>query len=125
MEGNQIGKQFEHADRLRVVEASWPWINGTQRAEELTVGTMDRHRRIALNPVILAMAARSFGSSFPSQRVRRVADERLADNLVFAHQRRLASDAAANGPLPPRRGLSEKPCRLGALRPVQNGTRPT
>ncbi len=53
MEGNQIGKQLEHADCLRRVQASRSGVNGAQGTEEPPARAVYRHRNVALKAVLL------------------------------------------------------------------------
>src|SRR5687768_7591124 len=51
MKGDQLGKDFEHADGLRRVQPRRLGIDGAERAEKRAIRQQDRHRNIALQSV--------------------------------------------------------------------------
>ena len=51
VEGDQIGKQLEHAGDFRRIQLARHRIDGAERSEERTVAQHDRHRDIALKAI--------------------------------------------------------------------------
>ena len=51
MEGDKLGEELEHADRLGRLQHCRTRIDRAQRAEKRAIREHDRHRNIALEPV--------------------------------------------------------------------------
>src|SRR5712671_7057606 len=51
LEGDKLGEELEHPDRLRCVQLGRPRVDSTESAEKCAVAERDRHRDIALEAV--------------------------------------------------------------------------